>query len=186
MKKICALLLCVFLSACLGGRSQPSRFYSVDILPITSVNKRFTQSVAVVSVQLPKHLDRPQMVRSDLKDSQTIISEKNRWVEPLSNVMERVLTADLAEVLPKAVVKQKTSVNEKFDFYLGVNILELKTIFDDKMTLTGWWNLTDAQGQIVRREKVIISVAVADDYSSMAHSLSELVAVFAQKIAQKI
>ena len=75
------------------GSSPPSRFYLLS--PLSSSDStiqvvKYETIVAMSKIQLPIHLDRPQIVTRDGPNS-LVLAEFDRWAEPLSDNFTRIL-----------------------------------------------------------------------------------------------
>ncbi|MGL4959832.1 MAG: PqiC family protein [Inquilinus sp.] len=82
--------------------SPPPRVYTLATVPGRAATGR-PVTASVAAVDIPKYLDRPQIVRR----SGTVelgLDEFERWGEPLANMVQRALADDLAERLPAGSV----------------------------------------------------------------------------------
>ena len=118
MRKI--LLICVssvLLSACLGGRSPDSKFFMLESDANIVVSDKKT-SVLVEMISIPDLIYRPQIVLKDKDSAEILISEYNRWAEPLPDVIRQTLTDDLQTYLPNA--------KEIFENIVNKEIIDIK------------------------------------------------------------
>ena len=93
-----AALALLLLTAC--GTSEPSRLYTLSALPDRGGEFAGSEgpAVGVGPVTLPQYLDRPQIVqRSGPNRLET--SEFDRWAEPLSDTVPRVLAENIGRLL---------------------------------------------------------------------------------------
>ncbi|GGF12657.1 hypothetical protein GCM10011611_17860 [Aliidongia dinghuensis] len=82
-------------AACASPQAKVYTLASVPGAPVEG--QPLTASVA--TVEIPKYLDRPQIVRRT--DAVELgVDEYERWGEPLANMVQRVLAEDLAGRLP--------------------------------------------------------------------------------------
>ena len=99
MKKIFVVLgLLTLISACVAtGVSQPSRFYSLQSINLQNYsNNKIRGNVGVMEIALADYLDKPQIVTLKANQIELDVSEKNRWSESLSTMIQRVMADDLA------------------------------------------------------------------------------------------
>ena len=102
------LLLCpVFLVSCAivkGPERAPDYFLLAPVakapgqeLPVSSGNQDEGGAVSVLvgPVEIPGYLDRPQIVKIGA-ENRLLLSETNRWAEPLDTAMERVIAQDIS------------------------------------------------------------------------------------------
>lgn len=186
MKKWGLFLLGVLLSGCLGGRSQAPVLYSIESGALAPMSSSLTATVLVSEVQLPQYLDRPQMVLFDADKNQVFVLEKERWAEPLGDLIKRALTLDLARQFPKAFIKQNSVAQEKFDYYLFVDISDLKLTLNHRATMTGWWVVRSAKGKILLNEKIDLSRPLSNDYSDIAVQQGKMLEELAQQIGRHL
>ena len=184
MKKGIAFLALFFLTACIGT-SLPTTFYTLrSEKPEHIYQEKMT--IGIEPVKIPAFLDKPQIVVRQKNGIQLKFSEINRWSEPLSSLLQRTLTEDIALLLPKAEVKSKTSARERFEYIVSVEIADMTGIFNEKMTLNAWVAITDQTGSILTRRKIILSETLGDTYTDLVLTQSKLTASLAEKIAQQI
>lgn len=186
MKKWIAISLLFVLSACFGGVSAPSRFYTLSPVIQEPVSTKMTASVGIDRVQVARYLDRPQIITQTPASPEISLSETNRWIEPLSNLVQRILAEDLANALPNAPVKMKTQGREDFSYVLSVDVIKMDTVFGEKASLEAWFLIQDRTGRVISRKKVNEFVSVGTSFDDMAKAQSELVARLASQIAREI
>ncbi len=178
----CALLL----SACFGGTTPPSQFYTLEPQMTTPVSETVAVSVGIDRIRLPYSLERPQMVTNETDAPDMTLSEFNRWIEPLPSLIQRTVITDLAQALPKSVVKDKSFSREKFTYAVQIDIVQLNTVLGSEAGLLAWVTIENAQGEPVTRLKVLEAVPVGKTYADMASAQSQLMNRLAQQIAQAI
>lgn len=101
------LLAALALPALLGlagcfGTSPPSRFYVLSGNPGepgVSTGAAPSGILGVMPARVAAYLDRPQIVTFDGQNG-LVLDEFNRWAEPLSAGVARVMALDLAALLP--------------------------------------------------------------------------------------
>ncbi len=186
MKKWIAVCFLFGLSACFGGVSAPSRFYTLSPVIQEPVSEKVTASVGIDRVQVARYLDRPQIITQTLGSLEISLSETNRWIEPLSNLVQRILSEDLANALPNAPVKMKTQGREDFSYVLSVDIIKMDTVFGEKASLEAWFLIQDRSGKVIARKKASEVVPVGTSFDDMAKAQSDLIGRLAVQIAREI
>lgn len=186
MKHTWILLTGLILTGCLGGRSTPPQFYTLNTTVCTAPHPAAAATVALTRVQVPRALDRPQMVVFDATRPEAQVSEMNRWLEPLPNLINQALIADLSACLPNAVVKKRTTAQEQFDYFLSLEITQLTVVPGQSATLDGWAMIRRSSGQLVARLRLNDSVPVGATYADAAAAQSTLLGRAATTIAARI
>ncbi len=184
MKKIFIIFSLLFVGACLGGYSPQSKFYDLhSVLQQTEIVSEKKISVGVNDVVLPAYLDKPQIVSFDVGNNQMKIDEFNRWGEPLASMIQRVIAADMSEYLPSSVVKTRSSLAEKFDLLIDVQIVKFDRFAGDKAVLEAWWYISSVNGKILYRDKVLLRQKINNTYDGYVEVMSNLLAELSKKIA---
>ena len=183
MKVIKIIIPCLLLSGCLLGTSQQAKFYTQDTISAEAISTDYNTFVGVNRVQLPKYVDRPQIV-TQLKDSVQInISEYNRWVEAPSVLATRVVAEDLSNFLPAAKVKMNQSKGDEFDYTVSMEIVKINAVLDDKAELVAWFTVKDKKGKTIINQKFVNTVQIGKNYDDVALGYSQLLADLSREIA---
>ncbi len=183
MKLIKIIIPCLLLSGCLLGTSQQSKFYTQSAISTDTISTDYNTFVGVNRVQLPKYVDRPQIV-TQLKDSVQInISEYNRWVESPSVLATRVVIENLSTFLPTAKIKMSQLKGEGFDYTVSVEIVKINAVLDDKAELVAWFSIKDKNGQTIVNQKFVNTIKIGKTYDDLALGYSQLLADLSREIA---
>lgn len=84
------------LSACTETAPAEDMVQPEKAFPLTTEKEEGKVPVIIGPVQIPAYLDRPQIVRG-ARGNRLDISELNRWAEPLSEAIERVVAMDISK-----------------------------------------------------------------------------------------
>ena len=188
MKKLVMAFMFLFFVGCvgLGAFSGVSKFYVLQTDDNIQKVGDVKTSVGVEEFRIPEYLDKPQMVTRQENGVQLDLSEFNRWSEPLSVMMQRVLAADMAFALPSSIVKSKLLNGENFKYSIFVEVINFEGTFGEEAILDAWWYIFNKSGTQLVRERFYDKVAAGDDYDSLVKAQSKLVADLAIKIVGKI
>ena len=137
------------LTACTSSRQ--SKFYNLTALPAPQKPIALKPGTVVVvdSVSLPGYLNRPQIVTFQQDGFELDVSEFNRWIEPLTDSMQRVLAEDIYLSLKNTQVTPMTSYSQNYDYRIVVDIAKLQATFGERITMQVWWTVYNKQGQIL-------------------------------------
>ena len=137
-------------------------------------------------VQLPKYMDRPQIITQNKNSPEMVISEYNRWIENPSVLATRVLVEDLSSLLPSAQIKMNQYGLEQFDRVISVEVVKMSAVLGEKITLEAWYTIKNKSGQTLIRNKFIDSVQIGRSYDDLANGYSKLFTVLSQDIARTL
>jgi uncharacterized lipoprotein YmbA len=144
------ILPCILLSAglCACASSPPFRYFSLDDGRPTAAGSPNGVSVAIVEVNLPELVDRPQMVVR-FADHRVQISEHDRWAEPLRRQVPRLLARNLSEALNSARVVALAMDSQEFaiDFKVVVDVQHLDVVSGQQVELDAVWRVEPLNGR---------------------------------------
>lgn len=179
------LFICLFLSACLGGYSPKSNFYSLQPQDSTKVFELKQVSIGIDNVSLPDYLDRGQIVSFSSDGTQMYINEQDRWGAPLDSMLQRILAEDISKSFPFCVVKSKTALLESFRYLVKVQIVRFDKVGNNAV-LTAWWQISNASGRVLYKGKTDLQETTDGSYKSYAKTQSKMLSVMSGQIASKI
>ncbi len=179
-----AILLLIALAATGCGTSPKTHYFTLAAEPGSARDRASISSpVTVAAVHVPSSLDRRELVRRT--GANTVdISDQDRWTAPLGDMIQRVLSEDLAARLPKDMVILPGSPSPPHTAQIVVTIAEFGPDANGRTTLDGSWSLLrgDHAHPVLRRD-----VALATDSSAgtggEATAMSDLLGQLATHIA---
>ena len=183
MKKFGVAVVLILVAAC-SWTSPQANFYSLKSLSgQESVSPSRKTAVGVAPVTVPDYLDKPQMVTRESNGVELKVSELNRWGEPLSGMIQRVLADDLALLLPGAWVKPENYGRENYAYSVYVEINRFDGVSGGDAVLDCWWSVKNASGSVVRRQRESFRQPMGQSYENMAEVQSVLLSRLAARIA---
>lgn len=183
MRIIKIIIPCLLLNACMFGTSKNAKFYTLTPALAQAVSADYSASVKVNRVQLPKYVDRAQIVTQYKDSTQVNISEYNRWVESPVALATRVLTEDLSALLPSAQINESRFKRGAVDRAITVEIITMNAVLGQKAELAAWYTIQDRSGKIQTRQKFENTVQIGKTYDELAQGYSQLFAKLSQEIA---
>jgi uncharacterized protein len=179
---LCALLL---LGACFGKSPKPD-FYLLEPLadtnaaPLTDTQRSV---IALSPVDLPKYVDRTQIVQSTGKNSYQL-NETQRWAEPLSDNINRVLAENLARLIPADVVSPNaSSLARQAKIKIQATIVEFHVTPDQSALLRAQWTIRQNDAIVAARQREYRLPASSTDYKLMVNALNGCVDQLSRDIA---
>ncbi|MGH8202926.1 MAG: PqiC family protein [Steroidobacteraceae bacterium] len=167
--------------------SPPTRYFALDPAPpaAPAANQAAGEPVKIDAVHLPPALDRDSMVRGE-SDNQLQISSQDRWAGDLGEMVRRVLTQDLAQRLPSAMVIAPQSPAPPSARGLVVDILTFQPQAGEVELDADWTLLQGTQSNPVLRRSARLSAPAASSAQGQAQAMSTLLGQLADGIAAQI
>jgi uncharacterized protein len=194
MKKIKIFgILFTFALVVIGGlltgcaSSRQAKFYNLTALPPSQNARALKLGTVIVvdSVSLPGYLDKPQIVTFQPDGFELDVSEYNRWIEPLSDSMQRVLAEDLLLSLKNTQVMPMTSYSQNYDYRVVADIAKLQATFNERIVMEVWWTIYNKKGQMLYTWRNNLHQPLGDSYEQIASGYSRLLRQTADIIAER-
>ena len=189
LRQLLCLLLSLGLVAC--ASSPPLRYYALDDGQPMAVGQPNGVSVAVVQVNLPELVDRPQLVvRSG--GHRVLISDQERWAEPLRRQIPRLLARDLGVALDSGRVLALGVDAREFDIdvKVTVDVQQLEVVLGQRVELDAVWRIQRRNAPPVFGRTLVVErltgKATADDYAAAVDAERQVFGTLAKDIAAKI
>lgn len=178
----------ILLSSCFGGRTNPSNFYNLvtsdDGETRIKTKENFVIGIELVSV--PGYLDRPEIVTRKAGNTELDISEYNRWAEPLSTSLQRVISNNMSTYMPNSTVRPITIFRKYFDYTIVVYINGFEGRFNDKVYLNAWYFIADKNGNNLLSERIVLDIPVGNTYDDLVEKQSVLIGNLSEELAKRI
>lgn len=142
------------------------------------------RTIGLGPVRLPEYLARIQLVRR-LSANQLEISSYQRWAEPLTESVPRILGENLAALLDRShVVRYPWSGSRAVDNRIIVDILQFEGGPDGTVILDARWQMLDEAGAVLAAEqKSRFQLAASAEAEVQAAALSDALWLLARDIA---
>jgi uncharacterized protein len=171
--------------------SPPSRYYTLEEQLTTTIQVTAEPlAVRVGPIRMARYIDRPQIV-TRIQSNELKVAEYDRWIEPLDQSFQRILTNNLADNLSSPLVYE-FGAGASGDMLINYQVLASVMRFDvdqnNIATLDVQWTLTGRKvDHIYLAQRTVFTVeADSKSYSDRAAAMSTLIAEFAQDIAERI
>ena len=177
------------LAGCSG--SAPVHFYTLaqpapatPPAPAPAVGRGPT--IGIGPVTLPRYLERIHIVTRG--DTEMEVSEYDRWAEPLSASVPRLLAADMATMLgTERIVMFPWFVDTTIDRQVIVDVLRFEGTIKGEVVLDARWRvLGPARQELVLQHSVVREMAGASGYPAVVAAMRRAVGVLSREIADAI
>lgn len=185
MKKIVICCLFLLLTACVSNK--PSNFYTLTAIQDETVKIKDSRklSIGIDYVSVPGYVTRPQIVTIH-GENELNLSEFNRWAEPVSNSIQRVIASDMSQLLKNSIVRPAKANISSFNYIVYVEVNKFDGKFNENVVLDAWWTVVDKDGTVVANEYSKFEKPLGSTYEDLVQKQSELINMLAVQIAQKI
>lgn len=181
---IATLWLSLLLPGC--GVTPGTRYYVLDSDDRVTATAQHAVSVGVGPVQIADYLDRPQIT---LKQDNTLqLNEFQRWGEPLTAGITRVLMEQLASQLDSNNLVQFPWRSDQIpDLRVKLMVLELNREQDQATLKAGWAISATRNGDKLQEGVEVLRTPVRDDsYAALVGGYSQLLEQLAGRIGTAI
>lgn len=182
MKRVAVVAAVLLLAGC--GSSPPTQHYTLDPVPARQPAAAVSGTpIKVVAVHIPSSLDREEMVREGA-DHKVEVSDQNRWSAPLDQMIQRVLTEDLAQRLPPGMVVLPQEPARGPVRQIVLDILQFAPV-GNAVSFDGSWSLLRAgsENAELNRPVHLTETAASGSYADQVGAMSRVVGQIADQIA---
>ncbi|MDQ6951300.1 MAG: PqiC family protein [Mariprofundales bacterium] len=183
------LWIVFMLTAC---STTPTRYYVLTAAAPSQASPAIVAhpkiSIEVSQLELPKYLDRPQIV-SHLKNNQLEISDYAQWGGRLRNNMMRLLATNLSRALGTSqIIIAPYRPNEPATVRLMIEVIRFERMSDGIVHLDAQWRLIDGatDRSLITRITRLQSTKKVSDVADTVTEMSQLFARFSDTIADEI
>jgi len=182
------------LAGCLGGPSAPVNFYMLSPLSATQTVMSTDAPedrirIGLANVVVAEYLNRNEIV-VNLDNTVYQLAEFNRWAEPLSNNLTRVLAENLANLLRSNAIGVFLSSESSipFNYQLEVDVLRLDGNLGEGAALVAQWALLAAEEDdlILMRRSEYQEPAVDNTYKGLVIAKSRTIESLSRDMAAAV
>lgn len=143
------LVIALGATACsLKPREDPSRFYvlapAAHAAPVETGLAGWT--IGIGPVTLPAYLDRTEIVVRR-GENEVAVPEQDRWAEPLTTGLQRVITEELTLLLaPQRALQHPWSSTAGVDFAVRIDVIRFDRDSAGTAVLDARWRIEDGSG----------------------------------------
>jgi uncharacterized lipoprotein YmbA len=185
----CCLIAGLTMLLLAGCASSPATsFYALEPLPLTGKESVGGPLVGVGPMGVATYLRRPQLV-SRGADGEVRVDDFNRWLEPLDDALPRLLTHNLAVLLPQAAfveVPALSTVRPSLRVLVGITRFEVDA--SGRALLEAQWGIDDRQTMLFgpRRQVFFEPVGGAGEPRDQVRALQSALEQFSRAIADEV
>ena len=181
MKKILFLLSLIFLQSCFTGSTKNSNFYTLKSIELN--NSFINKKVLINNVKLAEYIDRPQIITLKNNNVEYKIDEFNRWVEPLSVLIQKTIINDL-----------KTSINidkynfgdDNFNYLVNINITRLDIELNKNINFEATIDILNKNKKVIKSINYKNIKKVKNNYVDVINQQSLIINELSQEIYNTI
>ena len=176
----------VLVAGCLGPRADRSAFFLLTTPPTLGEGTPVPVALGLGPITLPGYLDRPQIVVR-VSDNEIVLTESDRWAEPLRDNVSRTLKENLSRLLPtSSYVEFPWYEADAPDYVVVVEIRRFEADSAGTVILDATWRLTEAGRAIDGRTTLIDESAGGLERSGTVAAQSRALAELSREIAEGV
>ena len=183
-----AVLLAMSVGGC--GSSPPVHYYDVEVLEAGyGTGQPPSLRMGVGPLRTPEYLRRSQIVTRG-SDSQVVVDDFNRWIEPLGNRVHQVVAENLDTLLDRAVVVAFPYTHiANLDYQLVGRVSRFDADPDGTAVLQVQWGVIASRDEFViqpQRVRYEARATQPGDYAALARAMSEVLQQFSRDVAESL
>ena len=187
-----SILTAALATGCLGGPTPAPEYFTLSAAPAPDaapLAARPQLGLVLAAVELPRHLDRPELVTRD-GPHRLRLWNLARWGGSLRSDVQRVVADDLARLLGTArIAVYPDEARFPVDCRVLLSLLELGGPRGEPVVLRARWTLAGADGRALRvgethLEQPVASASFEDYVAAQRAALAGLTREIAGHIAQ--
>lgn len=185
------ILVVVALSGACSWQSAPVHFYVLAGAKGSPVTASATPAergpaIGVGPITLPRYLERNNIVTR--QDTELVVAEYDRWAEPLSEGVPRLIAADLSTLLgTERIVMFPWPVGKTVDQQVVVEVLRFEGTSGGDVVLEARWRILGPDKQeVLLRHSVVREPDGGAGYPALVAAMSRSVGVLSREIAAAV
>ena len=187
LQRIAFVFILLLVAGC-GTSPTPHFFHLEKNADVTLTGIERGTAVGIGPVNIAQYLDRPQIV-TRAGPHRVLMSEFNRWSEPLINSISRVISVSLSTQLQTTRVYLIPRRNKSIplDYQVAIDIARFDGELSGDARLTARWSLYDRDNKVILTKVSIISVASeGTDFESLVYAENQTLQKLSTEIAEAI
>lgn len=186
------LIASLILLAGISGCGTPSSNFFIltpanDYKP-SNTGAESNIGIGIGNIELPDYLRKPQIVTYS-KNNEITFDEYNRWAEPLDENITRILTENLAVMIPTNNIylfmwpKENPNI---FQISIGIDMFGL--LPDSTVVLNTRWSISGSNKKslLLTEKSEYKEKAASLDYGHISSIMSNLIAKLSEDIASEV
>ncbi len=182
------ILVSLLVAGC--GSSPPVQYYDLEALETGYVaeDDKYLR-MGVGPLRTPNYLSRSQIVTRG-GNGRVVVDDFNRWIEPVSDSIYRVVAENLDSLLSNTVVVAFPYTHiVKFDYQLVGRISRFDADDDGAVVLQVQWGVISSTDEFIiqpRRARYVANAARAGDYPALVRGMNEVLQAFSRDVAESL
>lgn len=191
MMRRALLTLALSLAGCtiLQPQRDTSRFFTLSAVADAGDGPAVDGvALGLGPVRVPAYLDRPELA-TRVATSEVVFSPKDRWAEPLSTSLRRVLARNLSAILgTEEVLTFPWPVGSRVDWSVAVDIARFERIPAGQVEVAAHWVVREGAGGRIRfaRETRYTQKADGDGTEAAVEAWNKAVGALSSDIAAAV
>jgi len=183
-------ILALSLAGCtiLEPQRDTSHFFTLSAVAESSAPPASGISVGLGPVRMPAYLDRPELA-TRVASTEVVFSPRDRWAEPLSSSLRRVLAQNLSTLLgTDEILSYPWPVGSRVDWSVGVDVSRFERTQQGEVELAARWFVREGAGGRTRiaRETRYTQKASGGGTAAAVEAWDQTVAALSGDIASAI
>jgi uncharacterized lipoprotein YmbA len=143
-------------------------------------------SIGVGPIRFPDYLKRPWVV-TRAASNRLVVSDLNRWAEPLDRNFEGILSQNLSSMLgTQKIVSYPWYADTHVDYQVAVWVSRFETSEDGRSQLSAVWTINGRNGDELASGETNAGVPVQSGDEGPSAALSQDLAEMSRQIAERI
>ncbi|MDD4894815.1 MAG: PqiC family protein [Candidatus Omnitrophica bacterium] len=191
----CAVIACAVIvlvsGGCLSVPDSPNpRFYTLEAIgkdqEAPKLDIAADTVIGIGPVRIPEYLNRPQIVTRD-KNGMLTFAQFDRWGDPLDLALTRLISGNLAVMLPQASFEIfPWNMAIPVNYQVIADFVQLEAELNKDLFLAVQWSIIDAQENkmMVTKKFELRKTISPHNYSGLVKALSESCVLLSGEIAK--
>lgn len=172
------------------GSSPPARYYVLTTLTSPEEAKPALEprvSLTVGPVTVPEYANRPQIVTRGAQN-ELVLGNFDRWGEPLSEVLPRIISENLSNLLrTNRVYIFPTKTPRPTDYRVEIDVTRIDGVLGREAIFQAWWAIFARDGkELVAQRSKFVEPVQSSQYTDIVQAHSRMITRLSQEIAKTI